>query len=159
MPNPSTRPLRARTTVPLTGTTHAVKAYLDHSSEFAVAYAQAWLARAGSPKVPVSGVIRAALRRYVDHLQHTQDATTEVGAVARTCRETAPAADDREAAWGRLQDINPAEPLPPYTDVLRGPEVASQVAAINARAEALFDDMAGSNWGRLKRLRPSTPTT
>lgn len=143
---------RIRTTLPLTGTVTRTTAQLDHASDVALAYAQAWLAGNGSLKVPASGVMRRAVRLYVAHLEHA-DAESEVREIERACKTSKPDVGGQNAAWDRLQSLDPAQPLPPYTEVLHGPASASLVATVNARAEELFNQIARSPWGRLKRLK------
>jgi hypothetical protein len=102
---------RPRTTVPLKGTTRTTTLHLDHASDLAVAFAQAWHQRAGSLKVPASGVVRRALRVYAEHLEgHCPD---EVRAIERAGKAGSPDAQDQQGAWKRLEGINGTDPLPP----------------------------------------------
>lgn len=142
-----------RTTLPLTGTTRLAGFHLDHSSELAVAYAQAWLQRAGGLKVPASGVVRIALQRYVAHLEGLDDRTSETREAHRACRATTLDDATRDAAWKRMHDLEHDHPLPPFPEVLYGPHYARDLAAFEDRVDALAADILAN-----RRVRSRPPT-
>lgn len=151
---------RQRTTVPLTGTGHQTKTYLDLRSHLALSYAGAWLRNAGGLKVPSSGVIRRALALYVQHLSDKgpTEALDEFKAVQRACRASPTPQDDQEAALQRLEGLAYAEPLPSFEAVLYGPQWASEQAASRARYEQLIADTMQSRRG-LRQTSNSTHNT
>lgn len=126
---------RAPNTVPITGTVRATTVQLDHTADVALHYAQAWLYRAGTLKVPTSGVIRRALQFYAAHLGISNEG--EVRQAHRACTASPVDEEARRGTWKRLQGISSTEPLPPYLEILRGPCAASEAEALAARAEAL----------------------
>jgi hypothetical protein len=115
-----TRSVRPRATLALKGTTRTAGFHLDHSSDLAVAFAQAWLRREGSPKVPASGIVRRALALYLAHLEGPA-AAEEVRAVERACKATSPDGICQGEAWKRLEALDAVQPLPPFSEVLHGP--------------------------------------
>jgi hypothetical protein len=129
--------------VPLTGTTQAVKAYLDHRSALGAAFAQVWFRRAGSPKVPVSGVIRRALAVYLCHLERPDvDPAAEVRAARSACVVSNPDEDTRAAAWRRMElHAQGNNPLPTFRDVLYGPQEASSWASFEGRVDELVAEI------------------
>lgn len=146
-------PPRERTTLPLKGTSRRTQAALDHDGAFALAWAQSWLSRAGSRKVPTGGVIRRALAVYVTHLESCPIPPDEVRAVARACSPSYLGEDAQHGAFGRLQAVEDGAELPPYRELLRGPQAALDVSATNARVDALVAQIAGTKWGRLKGIK------
>ena len=143
-----------RTTVPLTGTVAKTHVSLDHASVLGIAYAQAWLLRNGSKKVPPSGVIRRALSLYLAHLDSPDTSPRdEVAAVRNGCQSFTPDDEARKAALERLQQANSTGELPPWRDVLYGPQWRSERAALDARVDEHMRAIAASPWGRLKSIR------
>lgn len=145
---------RERTTLPLKGTARITQAGLDHSSAFALAWAQSWLTRAGSKRVPTGGVIRRALAVYVTHLESCPIPPDEVCAVSRTCSALSVDEHAQQGAYERLQAVEEGAELRPYAELLRGPQVALDVAATNARVDALMAHIAATKWGRMKGIKP-----
>ena len=133
---------RRRTSVPLSGTLAKSQASLDSASVLAVAYAQAWLQCTGSPSVPLSGIVRRALGRYVDHLD-SADPAIEVPAVARACKVLRTPDEDHTAALQRLHEATTeaggAQPLPPFEVIKDGAYAVAERKAMHARLEALLD--------------------
>lgn len=143
---------RERTTIRLTGTVQSTQAGLSHSTAFALPWAQAWLSRAGSKKVPTGGLIRRALEVYVQHLEACTDHRWEVMAVHRACTAIKPAEGAKEAALQRLAAIPAGDPLPPCRDVLYGPD-RLDLAALDARVEEHVQAIAATRWGRIRGIK------
>lgn len=143
---------RERTTLRLTGTVQSTQAALSHSTAFALPWAQAWLSRAGSKKVPTGGLIRRALEVYVRHLETCRDPRGEVLAVQRVCTALKPDEGAREAALQRLAAVPTGAPLPPHSDLLLGPEKPDW-AALDARVEAHIQAIAATRWGRIRGIK------
>lgn len=143
-----------RTTVPLTGTVLKTHVCMDHESVLGIAYVQAWLTRNGSKKVPPSGVIRRAISVYLRHLDSLDTAPRdEVTAVRNGCHSTKPDDEAREAAVERLQQANAAGELPPWPDVLHGPQWRAERAALDAAVDEHMRTIAATRWGRLKGIK------
>lgn len=151
-PKPLALP-RERTTLPLKGTTRTTQAALDHSSAFSLLWAQSWLSRAGSRKVPTGGVIRRALAVYVTHLESCPIPLDEVRAVARACSTFSTSEDTQQGAYERLQAVEEGAELPPCAELLHGPQAALDVAAMDARVDALMAQIANTRWGRLRGVK------
>ena len=149
---PETRP--PRTTVALSGTTRHLEARLHHASAVGIEYAQAYLCREGSLKVPAAGVLRRAIDLYMRHLQSLQTLDTaaaasgctagqlEVTAVHRACSALRVLPADEQAARERLAvAIEAPHPLPAFISILLGPEAIARVDATTARAEGYASAM------------------
>ncbi len=129
-----------RTTEALTGTALKTQAALSFPAAFALEYAQVWLARAGSRRVPSAGVIRRALAVYVEHLHHQsqQEATgpaLEVRAVNRACNAFQVSPEDQQMAQLRLHTAPVGEPLPDLQTLLSGPCRLAEMQAMEERAD------------------------
>lgn len=138
--------------MPLTGTIKSTEAALDHSSAFAVAFAQAWLIRAGSKKVRSGGVIRRALALYVRHLEALPEHRNEVRAVGSACRVFVADRVTQEGAYSRLGAIPEGASLPPFIDLLQGPE-RLDIAALDDRVNEAMKQIAATRWGRMKGIK------
>lgn len=141
---------RPRTTVALSGTSKSTPAHLSFDAELAIAYAQCWLHRAGSLKVPAAGVIRAALVAYARRL-HELAPMSAFRDAESACKALVPDLEARQAAELRLYTVPPTEPLPPFEAILRSPVARQQLAATMDRAEALAETVLAS-----RRLRRGT---
>lgn len=156
----TTKPAAARTTMPLKGTVARVSVQLDFPSKLAIAWARRWI-KSGPGATHTdpleSGVVRRALEVYAGHLGHPDtDPTAEARAVRWCCERLSADQDAQEAAQERLQAHDEGAPLPPWPEALRGPTGGLDVDAINAKADALFNDIASTKWGRLRGLKPIT---
>jgi hypothetical protein len=133
-----------RTTHALTGTDQYTRLLLDFPAQLAVLYAQTWLTRAGSLKVPSSGIVRRALALYVRHLEAQAQLGTiggpvEVRAVAQACKAFEVPSQAQHAALQRLADAPTDAQLPSFLSILQGPEVGAALADFDDRVSALFD--------------------
>lgn len=144
---------RERTTLPLKGSVRTTQAGLDHSSAFALAWAQSWLTRAGSKRVPTGGLIRRALAVYVTHLESCPIPPDEVRAVSLACSALSVDEEVQREANARLKRVEEGAELPAYAELLRGPQAALDVAATNARVDALMAHIASTKWGRMKGIK------
>lgn len=132
-----------RTTLKLAGTVSTGEAKLDHTSRLALDYCRARL-RADLEGVDptTSGVIRRALQFYARHLSaEGTDPAEEATAVRRVCSAIAPPQEAKEAAHKRLDEAGKGSPFPSFSEVLHGPAVAQEVAALNAQADALAEQL------------------
>ncbi|MGA0610649.1 hypothetical protein [Caldimonas sp. KR1-144] len=149
-----------RSTVALRGTVAQTEVKLDHPSRLAIAYARAWLntGPGGMAVDPLSsGVVRRALVVYMGHLSRADlDPKQEARAVRSCCSSFPPDEDTQEAAWKRLQAHNEGASLPPWLDVLRGPQWAQQWKDFEARHEVLIEQVLSA---RRPRRKGSTTTT
>lgn len=147
-------PSAPRTTVPLGRTVATTEASLDHSAHMGIAYAQAWLARHGSKKVPSSGVIRRAVACYLTYLTDpSTDPRSEVNQVARACDGDSADEGAQQEAWGRLQQTPKDAPLPPWREVSLGPQRLAELDALEASSEALYRQLMDERAQRLKDSR------
>lgn len=139
------------------GTVCRTEVALDHQANIAVAYARKWLdAGPGSMKVDVrtAGVIRRALQLYMDHLSApTIDAAQEARAVRICCDQRKAREDTQQAALARLEAATGTTSFPTFSAVLHGYDVAAEVADTDAKVQAILDDIARSQWGRMRRLK------
>lgn len=143
-------PAAPRTTVPLGRTVATTEASLDHSAHLGIAYAQAWLARHGSKKVPSSGVLRRAVACYLLHLSDpATDPRSEVNEVARACDGHIADAEAQQEAWERLQQAPKDAPLPPWLEVSIGPQRLAELDALEARSDALYRQVMAERAQRL----------
>jgi hypothetical protein len=151
-----------RSTVPLGRTVAKTQAALDFASHLAIDYAQQWLTRHGSKKVPSAGIIRRALACYLDHLDgHRNDPTAdprdEVRAVARACAGSVPDTEAQQQASARLRGAATAPQLSPWLEVLHGPQRLAELAALDVRADATFQQLKHERSQHLRQRRPATP--
>lgn len=145
------------TTVKLAGTTRTVKLEHDHASDLALSYAVEWHRRAGRLKLPRSGIVRAALLYYTAHLASVPEErkAAEFQVARSATRSLRTDEDEQEAAWGRLQAIGEADPLPSFTVILRGTDGSGWVESLDARVDELVGAM---NRGRTAHLSgPKAP--
>lgn len=131
---------KARTTVPLTGTLAKQLAPLDSDSLLVIEYAQQWLRRQGSAKVPAAGVIRRALHLYVRHLAQAEG-KVEVRATAQACKAFERPADEHQLALLRLHAVPDEEPLPSFAVVRDGARVVAERAAAHQQLEQLLESL------------------
>lgn len=132
---------KPRTTVPLTGTFAKQLAALDSDSLLVIEYAQQWLRRHGSVKVPAAGVIRRALVLYVKHLAQAEG-RAEVRATAQACKATTRPAAEHQLALLRLHAVPDEEPLPSFAVVRDGARVVAERAAAHQRIEQLLESLS-----------------
>jgi len=149
-----------RRTLALRGTVSRIEAQLDHPAHLAVAYARHWL-KAGPGQMGVdvfaSGVIRRSLDVYMHHLSSAGiDPAQEARAVRSCCSAPVVDDEDREAAWKRLQAHEEDHPPPPWPDVLHGPDSASKWVALDARVDALVDQMNREKTQQMNKGRNTT---
>lgn len=111
-----------RTTLPLKNSVRSTAAALDHSTSFALTWAQSWLVKAGAPKVPGGGVVRRALVMYAEHLSTCPEPAEEVRAVSRSCNGMRYSPEAQQGASERLGAVQKGQPLPGYMDLLRDPQ-------------------------------------
>jgi hypothetical protein len=144
---------RERTTVPLNSTIKDTQASLNAEAAFALDFALAWLGKAGSLKVRQSAVIRRALDLYVQHLEAcTQpggDPEQEVRMVHRASESMN--REDHLQAPRRLQAVPANAPLPPYRDLLEGPN-RWDVAAFNEGVDKLMAALSTSKYCKLRGI-------
>lgn len=159
---PQPKPSR-RTALPLAGTSRRTEVHLDFSSDLALAYAQTWLSRAGSLKVPASGIVRRALALYVQHLEAQAQPGTiggpvEVRAVAQACKAPEVPSEAQQAALQRLADAPADAQLPSFLSIQQGPEACAALADFDARMSAIFDELDRDPYikGRATRRRKET---
>jgi hypothetical protein len=87
-------------------------------------------------------VVRRALQLYARHLcAGGLDLNEEAKAVSRACSAFTPPQEAQEAASKRLEDAGKGSPFPSFSEVLHGPAVAQEVAALNAQADALAEQL------------------
>jgi hypothetical protein len=142
---------KERKTVPLNSTIRDTQSSLNAESAFALDYAIAWLGKAGSLRVRRSAVIRRALNLYAEHLGGCTDPEQEVRLVHRASESL-----NCEAHLGaakRLQAVPDGDPLPPYQDLLWGPN-RFDLAGFNSRLEQVMLNLSQSKFGRLKGIKP-----
>lgn len=161
-PNYSHTQPSTRTTLALKETIKQTEARLDFRSALALAYAQTWLVRAGSLKVPSAGIVRRALVVYAGHLAHaaSEEATgpaREVREVRRACSAMRVSEEDQRAALQRLEEAPMGEPLPPLHRVRYSPESLAESAAITDRAAATVEQVLRSLSPRRSTQRKARP--
>ncbi len=128
MPKPKRPQLtRRRTTIPVTGTTVATKANLDHASALALHWAATWASlHLNGRKVPTSAVLRRALVAYVERVEAlgTDIAANRIEALRLASAGTAfadPGAQDFEGSLRMLSEVKRGAPLPGFEGLVRPP--------------------------------------
>lgn len=147
-------PLR-RTTEALTGTHSHTEARLCFPSAFALEYAQLWLRRAGSIKVPRAGLVRRALRVYADHLraralEGVAGLTHEVRAVHSACSASQVAEEEQQLAQLRLHTAPADKALPDLHELLAGPQRLAELQELDERVESICQGIFASPGFKLK---------
>lgn len=129
---------RARTTIPILGTTAAPEVKLDHASRLALDYSRAILKARMKVDPLASGVARRALQLYAHRLSDPSiDPAEEAREVRRVCSALTASEEAQEGAYKRLQEVTEDNPLPGFWEVLHGPEMRREIEALNHRVEEL----------------------
>jgi hypothetical protein len=136
---------KPRSTVPLRGTTARIELKLDHASDLSLEWARRFIRR-GPPAMEVdplaSGIVRRALRVYIEHLQRADlDPAQEAREVRSACSAISPDTERRLAAWNRLEAHQQGQPFPSFRDVLTEPRDAIDWDAFHDRVDALGDEL------------------
>lgn len=126
MPKPKRQQLaRRRTPIPVTGTTGATKASLDHASALALHWAATWASlHLNGRRVPTSAVLRRALVAYVERVEAlgTDIAANRIEALRLASAGTAfadPGAQDFEGSLRLLSEVKRGAPMPGFEGLVR----------------------------------------